>query len=129
MFRQTSLPLYDTPATIRRAIIAIGILLVLGFLGWRVHDVFAPPSLIVASPSDRLATSSRIITISGSTEPGAVLSVNGEEFAPDAGGFFKMDVVLRPGTNTLAIEARQRHGRPNRIERTIHVQRNEAPLA
>lgn len=126
---QRSLPLYDTPTIFRRAVVLLIVALVLGLLGYRVIEMRTPPTLSVATPADELATSSRVITISGQTDPGATVLINGSALAPDAGGSFTADIVLSPGVNTLTIEARRRHSGTARIERVIHVQRNDAPLA
>ncbi|MBI4434339.1 hypothetical protein HY635_00770 [Candidatus Uhrbacteria bacterium] len=119
----------DYPSVIRRFLIGAVALLVLGGIGYRVAAIIAPPILSVRQPADQLSTSSRIITISGATEPGALLTINGETFIPDTSGAFTTDVVLLPGVNTIAIEARRRHGWTARVERRIHVRAADAPIA
>ena len=119
----------DYPSVIRRFLIGAAVLLVLGGIGYRVAAIIAPPVLSVREPADQLSTSSRIITIEGETEPGALLTINGIALAPDTAGAFTTDVVLLPGVNTIAIEARRRHGWATRVERRIHVRAAEATLA
>lgn len=119
----------DYPALVRRITIGIVGAALFGLIGWRIAAVTAPPPLALTTPAHALSTSSRIITVSGHTAPGAALTINGEVFAPDASGAFTTHIVLLPGVNTVAIEARRRHSRPARIERIIEVQRNDAPLA
>lgn len=122
-------PHTDYPSVIRRVLTGAVILVVLGALGYRVASIIAPPTLAVREPSDQLSTSSRTITIAGETEPGVTLTINGETFVPDPAGAFTTDVVLLPGVNTIAIEARRRHGWPARVERRVHVRAADAPLA
>ncbi len=114
---------------IRRLLIGAVALLVLGVAGYRIAAVVTPPPLSVNQPADQLSTSSRVITIAGTTEPGALLTINGIAFIPDTSGAFTTDVVLLPGVNTIAIEARRRHGWTTRVERRIHVRAAEAPIA
>lgn len=119
----------DVPTTVRRTLTAAVIFLVLGVAGFRMLAVMTPPRLTITTPPEQLSTSSRIVTITGTTEPGAALTINGHVLVPDASGAFTTDVVLLPGANTVAIEARRRHSRRARIERQINVHAAEAPLA
>ncbi|MBI4450222.1 hypothetical protein HY634_04125, partial [Candidatus Uhrbacteria bacterium] len=96
----------DVPTVLRRAAIGAVVLLVLGVAGVRILAVVTPPRLTITTPSAQLSTSSRIVTITGTTEPGAALTINGQPLVPDATGAFTTDVVLLPGANTIAIEAR-----------------------
>lgn len=127
---QRTLPLYDGPSIARRVALAAVVAAILGLIGWRVIVVRMPPPLALVSPAATLhATASRIITVAGSTEPGAGITINGAPFVPDPAGGFAADIVLLPGVNTITIEARRPHSRPARIERTIRVRANDAPLA
>lgn len=119
----------DVPTVVRRMLVALVVLAILGVAAYRMLAVIAPPSLSIATPRDQLSTSSRIVTISGTTEPGVQLTINGSAFAPDATGAFTTDVVLLPGMNTIAIEARRKHSRPARVERRINVRSSDAPVA
>ncbi|MDO8598514.1 MAG: hypothetical protein Q7S02_00210 [bacterium] len=119
----------DFPTTVRRVAVAVVVLGILGVAAYRMLAVITPPPLSIATPLDQLSTSSRIVTITGTTEPGAQLTINGSAFAPDATGAFTTDVVLLPGMNTIAIEARRKHSRPARVERRINVRSSDAPVA
>ena len=125
---QSSL-LHDYPSRMRRMGIGAIVLLVLGVIGYRIVALVMPPTLTVTEPSDQLSTSSRIVTIQGHTEPGAILVINGETLAPDISGAFTTDAILLPGVNTITVEARRRHSRTARVERRIHVRAADAPLA
>lgn len=105
------------------------VVIALGLIGVRIAAIFEPPTLTIDHPNDLLSTSSRFVTVTGRTEPGALLTINGSAFVPDTTGTFTTDVILAPGVNTIAVEARRRHSRPARIERRITVQAANAPLA
>ena len=119
----------DVPTLLRRGALALAALAVLGAIGARVLDVRTPPLLTISEPTNLLSTTSRIITIEGTTAPGASLTINGAPYAPDTNGAFSADVILLSGVNTIAIESRLRHSKPARVERTIHVHPADAPLA
>jgi len=122
-------PHTDFPTTIRRTAVLAVALLILGVAGIRIIAVVTPPRLTIIDPPAQLSTSSRIVTITGTTEPGVVLTINDQPFVPDATGAFTTDIVLLPGSHTIAIEARRRHSRPNRIERQVNVRAADAPVA
>ena len=119
----------DFPTTVRRAAVAVVVIIIMGMATYRLLAMVAPPPLAVAQPLDQLSTSSRIVTITGTTEPGVQLTINGATFTPDTTGTFTTDVVLLPGMNTIAIEAHRKHGRSARIERRINVRSADAPVA
>lgn len=119
----------DVPSVIRRAIAAMLVIIALGLVGIRIAAIFEPPSLVVERPTDLLSTSSRFVTVTGTTEPGTTLTINGLQLVPDTAGAFSTEVILAPGANTIAIEARRRHSRAAQVIRRIQVHAANAPLA
>lgn len=105
------------------------LLMVLGVVGHRISTIIAPPPLVIRTPEDKASTASRMVTIVGTTAPGALLTVNGAAITPDGSGSFSTDVVLVPGANTIDITARRRHSRSAKIQRLIYVHAANAPLA
>lgn len=119
----------DYPSRVRRFTIAAVILVVLGVVGYRIAAMIAPPPLAIEQPSDALSTTSRLITIRGTTAPGATITVNGQEFVPDARGAFTKDIVLVPGVNIIEFEAHTKHSRTTKVIRRIQVVTSDAPVA
>ncbi|MBI4433685.1 hypothetical protein HY632_02850 [Candidatus Uhrbacteria bacterium] len=120
---------HDYPSRVRRTVLAVALLAILGTIGHRIVTIVTPPPLVVQTPEDRFSTASRIVTIAGTTAPGAVLTINGSEIVPDGTGIFSTDVVLTPGANTIDIAARRRHSWSAKIQRRIYVHAANAPLA
>ena len=68
------------------------------------------PSLSVTSPNDGL-TGTALTPVSGTTEPGATVTVNGVSTAVNATtGHFSRDIVLAEGANTITVVAQDRAG-------------------
>ena len=119
----------DYPTRMRR-IVGMGVAVVMvGILATRIIAIVVPPPLVLESPPEQLHTSSRTVTIRGTTAPGATVYINGRPFTPNAQGAFTADVILIPGANTIGLEARTRHSRSAHIERHIQVIAADAPVA
>src|SRR5438093_673238 len=68
------------------------------------------PSLSVTSPNDGL-TGTALTPVSGTTEPGATVTVNGVSTAVNATtGHFSRDIVLPDSANTITVVAKDRAG-------------------
>jgi C4-type Zn-finger protein len=84
-----------------------------------VYDL-APPVLTVAAPSDNLEVNQNFVTVSGSTEYGNTVKVNGVAVGTDLTGAFSKNVTnLPPGTNTITIIAMDKAGNSTTISRTV----------
>ncbi len=98
------------------------ILLVLGYFGWQVFQLFRPPSLTVVEPPGDLATSERQLIVSGQTDPGASVTINRQSAEVSPAGQFREQVDLQPGLNTLQIAAKQPRSRERMVVRNILVE-------
>lgn len=63
-----------------------------------------PPSLVIDSPA-LPEVSSTPVTLSGRTDLGATITVNGEPIAVDVNGAFSVSVDLEPGANPIVVVA------------------------
>jgi uncharacterized protein YfaP (DUF2135 family) len=63
-----------------------------------------PPTLSLTKPDNGIITSDLQITVAGSTEQDATITVNGVEITTYKGGF-STDVTLEDGTHTIVVEA------------------------
>jgi bacillopeptidase F len=82
-----------------------------------------PPALELTSPTDNSTVTgdSNIVKVTGKTEEGATLSINGRYAVVRSDGSFNYDYPLNTGDNTLKIVARDNAGNETTIER--HVKR------
>ena len=107
--------------TLNRIISLVVLVLIVGYLGFHLYGLIAPPPLEVLLPVQGLTTSSKIIEIKGRTMPGARVEVNGNPIMSDRTGEFGQTLVLSGGINTLTISARKRYSRPATTIRQILI--------
>lgn len=86
--------------------------IVLGYAGYKMKDVFRGPKLTLASPNlTALPLASELVTISGQATRVAHLRLNDGPIFADSQGQFAEKLLLAPGYNIIKLEARDRFGR------------------
>jgi hypothetical protein len=78
-----------------------------------------PPELLLDAPSEGTHTSAPSVRVTGHTESGASVEVNGVRAAVGAQGAFDLLVPLDPGPNAVVVEARDAAG--NRATLAVNV--------
>ena len=79
-----------------------------------------PPSLNVLTPNDKSITSTATLSISGSVESGATLTINGTPVDPDfSTGGFSFNITLTEGDNTITVKATDEAGNITMVVRTV----------
>ncbi len=112
----------------RKGIFIVISVALLGYVGYQIFHLLAPPLLIVLTPADRMKSQTRTIELRGSTYPGAKVTINGEAVLPTEAGDFSTLLVLGGGVNTIEVKAEKRYSRPRIITRTILVEEKTAAL-
>ena len=69
-----------------------------------------PFFLLVTEPIGDSVVSSSPVTVTGSTTPDAVVSINGESMEVDIEGAFSADVILEEGPNVIEVVASNLQG-------------------
>jgi len=96
------------------------ILSIVGYYFWHQLSSFnSEPYLFISSPLANEITNDSELIISGETEIGIVLKINGADVFVDENGYFKEDIMLQPGKNIIIIEAVNRFDKMVREERNI----------
>jgi len=108
-----------TPKTITIAGIVCIALLILGYIGWQVSILTAPPKLVVTNPSNNVNIVGDSVNVEGTTDTGATLYINDVEVGIDQGGTFKERISLQDGVNNIRIKAQNKMGRNSEITRTV----------
>lgn len=87
-------------------------LLVLGYAGYRMKDVFRGPKLTLTSPAlENLPLHEQLVTISGQATRVAHLRLNDGTIFADSEGYFAEKLLLAPGYNIIKLEVRDRFAR------------------
>lgn len=111
-----------TPRTLWFAGALMVLVVVVGYLLTQVSVFAAPPNLEVTNPTASETVNEESVTVEGKTDPGAVLSINGQPIPTDTDGSFKEEVRLLSGTNSLRVTARNKNGREKTEVRSVIVQ-------
>ncbi len=69
------------------------------------HPDADPPALSLSGPRDGAMTETPSVMVSGTTEPGSTVVVNGVQAVVSDAGAFSLSVALMPGDNTIDVVA------------------------
>jgi cytoskeletal protein RodZ len=96
------------------------------YIGLGIYNIIKPPSLVIHNPSNNLMTSSRLITITGETDPEIELTINNELILADTNGDFSKEINLSLGLNVLEVTAEKKHGAQSQVTLSIFRQKQQA---
>ncbi|MFQ5909617.1 MAG: S8 family serine peptidase [Thermoplasmata archaeon] len=94
----------------------------------RVHYDPIPPALQVLSPTNGTTVALPTVTVSGTTEPGATLSVNGILALVSGTGDFSVDISLFEGANWIDVSSLDEAGNENRTVLLVILDTNAPSL-
>jgi len=78
-----------------------------------------PPVLSISNPIEGAVIESSVVTVSGATEPGATLVINGIVVNVESNGSFSVEIALFEGTNNIAATATDDAGNPTTVTLTV----------
>ncbi|MBN1779182.1 MAG: helix-turn-helix domain-containing protein [Candidatus Buchananbacteria bacterium] len=116
--------LVATPKLIRNVAIVILAFSCLVYLGFKIQKIFSPPILELDSPAGDIVIDQKLIEITGHSEIGAVVKINGQKVLIDEAGNFKETLGLQSGNNIIEVTAQKKHSRISEIDRQIVVNDN-----
>lgn len=102
-------------------VFAVGLILTL-----QVRAIFTPPDLTVSAPPEDAALLAPVTVVSGATNRGASITINGERVIPDTSGAFSVEIDLHQGVNVIKIAAKKPRSSERVVYRQVFV---EAPAA
>jgi len=109
-----------TPKSIITILSVIFFILILGYIGLQIYKFQSPPKLDITSPIDASTVSTEILSVEGTTQPGAVLEINSSLTPIDSQGHFKQDITLKEGINIITVKARKNS---NNILETVETKK------
>ncbi|PIR06597.1 MAG: hypothetical protein COV55_03680 [Candidatus Komeilibacteria bacterium CG11_big_fil_rev_8_21_14_0_20_36_20] len=107
------------PRYLKIFIIILVVASLLGYLGFELINIVAPPKIIILEPTNNLKTTESSISIVGSTEAEVQLTINDETIVLDDQGNFNQSINLAVGLNNLQISAKKKHSRTRELELVI----------
>lgn len=110
-----------SPRLLKIVFIILGLIIFFIYLGWEISGFSSPPFLSIISPPDNKRINTDSLTVTGKTDRGAEVFINGQKIFIDPEGNFREQIVLSGGLNILEILARNKLGRERKEERKILV--------
>jgi len=97
-----------TPKLVSVAAGALFLCITIGYVVFQLILINSPPKLSVNQPSAGAVVNDSTVMVSGQTEPGVELSINGQSVFVNSQGGFEARVGISPGQNELQFLARDK---------------------
>lgn len=108
-----------TPKRLRTAGIIGFLVIALLYIGYELRGFVIPPDLQIIAPKDNIEVNAATVTVSGKTDPGVKVTINGTDITVDDAGSFTAAIDVADGVNTITIVATHKFGRQNRVVRNL----------
>lgn len=112
-----------TPTKIVNIFFAGAIIIFIIYIAVQYSSILSSPKLHISSPTDDYTTQVATIVISGQTEAGATVSVDGQFIPVDKDGNFSYQITLDEGQNIFEIIAAKRLSPKTKITRVVRFSR------
>lgn len=91
------------------------------FVIYKWYQFNKPPYLEIYAPEDEMEVSSQVV-IEGKTDPEALLLINSQPTTIQIDGTFKTELLVpREGLNTITVEATDKRGKTNLVQKSVRV--------
>lgn len=94
--------------------------MLIGYLLFQYRYAIIPPPLTLTQPEDGVVTS-QDVTVSGHTDPSAIVYVNNQPTPVSEDGEFMTQISLFSGNNAITVVAKHRLGKETVVKRTVMV--------
>lgn len=95
------------------------IVVVFGYLVWEFSVLAGAPQLTVTNPPADAAVTGTAIDVTGSTTPGAEVSIDSSPILTDTDGNFSEQVALQNGVNAIRISSQSKLGKVTTVVRNV----------
>ncbi len=106
---------------ITRGLIALVLLVLLGYGALEARPLLLGPTLSVEGPTDYATVEGGVVVVSGTVSRASSFTLNGAPLLADQDGAFKAELAVARGTSILTLVATDRFGRSITKSRTVFV--------
>lgn len=117
-------PLRMTPGRFLASLVAILVVIFVGYLALQYRSIQQSPALSLESPKENFVSSDRRVEVLGQTDPDATVTINGVSILTRSDGKFFDQVMLEPGVNKITVIATSRFGKVATTIRNVNYQPN-----
>ena len=100
-----------TPKLLSIALGLAFVTLTLGYIIWQLWSINRTPVLTIIQPQNNSVIAGSAVSVSGHTDPGSDVSVNGQNIFVDVKGNFQTQAALSPGPEEITITSANRFGK------------------
>ena len=94
-----------------------------GYVSWQIFLISSSPLLVVSQPQEGVQVAVPSVEVIGTTDPSALLEINGTQTVIDRDGGFRSMIDIPSGISVIRVTSRRRYGATNVIERHVMYQR------
>jgi len=102
-------------------VILVAVITLLSYLGYQYFSLIKRPSLEVFQPQEGGEFLERTVAVFGRADPDAAVTINNNLVSLSEKGEFHFNLDLLPGENRIVVEATNRLGKKNKLERKVFV--------
>lgn len=110
-----------TPSRLIGLVISVIVISFFAYLWFEYRSFVGAPELQVTSPSQGQTVEVTSISVEGSTDPDAKVTVNDQEVGLDPEGKFKEEVKLSSSVNNITVVSTSKFGQSTKVERTVYI--------
>lgn len=110
-------PLFNSKVIIIVSVFVV----ILSYIGFQYSSFFFGPQLTLKEPMQGAVLAKNIVSVAGTSDPYATVTIDGEEVFVDIDGSFKKTLYVFSGSKKIIVIAKNRFGKESREERTIKV--------
>lgn len=114
-----------TPSRLIGAVITVIVIGFFAYLWFEYRSFVGAPELMVNSPSQGQTVEVTSVSVEGSTDPDAKVTVNDQEVGLNSEGKFKEEIKLSSSVNTISIVSTSKFGQSTKVERTVYIKSNQ----
>lgn len=112
---------FFSPIRLTFSLIVVIFVSFLIYTGWQWYALSRPPRLEVFQPENNQTTAAKVL-VEGQTVMDAIVLVNAQPVALQAGGFFSTELYLDiEGPTTITVRATDQRGKTSTVQRSIQV--------
>lgn len=111
---------------VRNVGVALGVAVLLLYLGLKVQTVIKPPVLTVTAPAQDLLTTETTLQVEGVTEPESIVRINGQDVSLGTDGHFSERIDLQPGLNVIKVSAVKERSHEQVVYRQVILEQQQA---
>lgn len=104
------MPYYDLRKRLELGLLALLVLLAIGYGAFRAYPLVAGPSIVVYSPADGDYVASTTFEVSGQVKRATRITLQGKPITIDTEGHFSETLVAQPPYTILVLVAQDAYG-------------------